>query len=209
MVPAKLPVAREPAGGDLVQPVRVVPVRREARPSIPQRPAHARRRSARLLSPVPSAPTAPRRPLHRVLARQRSRPEQTQRQIIHHQGGVAVAVQLGSRVKVIDQVPQPIGEAHPQQVRSWPNDPLATPQPPLSGPTRFSAGTRTSLKNTSLKSRSVAVIHEANGRRSRPGCPWNQQHADAFVLRRRWIGAHKRQQHSRRGGPRRSTLSGR
>ena len=54
-------------------------------------------------------------------------------------------------------------------VRSWPSDPLATRQPPLSGPTRFSAGTRTSVKNTSLKSRSSAAQMDGNGRRTIPG----------------------------------------
>ena len=53
--------------------------------------------------------------------------------------------------------------------RSWPSDPLATRQPPLSGPTRFSAGTRTSLKKTSLKSRSSWSHADANGRRTTPG----------------------------------------
>ena len=54
-------------------------------------------------------------------------------------------------------------------VRSWPSEPLATPQPPLSGPTRFSAGTRTSVKNTSLKSRSSTPQMDGNGRRTTPG----------------------------------------
>ena len=53
--------------------------------------------------------------------------------------------------------------------RSWPSDPFATRQPSLSGPTRFSAGTRASLKNTSLKSRSSTSHADANGLRTTPG----------------------------------------
>ena len=80
-------------------------------------------------------------------------------------------------------------------VRSWPSEPLATLQPPLSGPTRFSAGTRTSVKKTSLKSRSVSVVDA----RERPahhagGVGGNQQRADALVLRRVGIGADEGEQ---------------
>jgi hypothetical protein len=53
--------------------------------------------------------------------------------------------------------------------RSWPSDPLATAHPWFSSPTRFSAGTRTSLKNTSLKSMSSRLGAEANGRQVTPG----------------------------------------
>ena len=53
--------------------------------------------------------------------------------------------------------------------RSWPSEPLATCQPPFSGPMRFSAGTRTSLKKTSLKSTSSSSHADANGRRTTPG----------------------------------------
>ncbi len=53
-------------------------------------------------------------------------------------------------------------------VRSCPSDPLATPHPPLSGPTRFSAGTRTSVKKTSLKSRLSIPHMSANGRHTTP-----------------------------------------
>ena len=42
-------------------------------------------------------------------------------------------------------------------------------QPPLSGPTRFSFGTRTSVKNTSLKSQKSGSVSSGNGRRSTPG----------------------------------------
>lgn len=54
-------------------------------------------------------------------------------------------------------------------VRSCPSDPLATRQPSFSGPTRFSAGTRTSVKNTSLKSKSSRSDADANGLRDNPG----------------------------------------
>jgi len=53
-------------------------------------------------------------------------------------------------------------------VRSCPSEPCATRHPPFSSPTRFSRGTRTSVKNTSLKSRSSGPQIDANGRRTTP-----------------------------------------
>ena len=53
--------------------------------------------------------------------------------------------------------------------RSWPSEPVATRQPWWSSPIRFSAGTSTSSKNTSLKSRSSGPTIDPNGRRVSPG----------------------------------------
>ncbi|CNG99657.1 Uncharacterised protein [Mycobacterium tuberculosis] len=53
--------------------------------------------------------------------------------------------------------------------RSWPNDPVATRHPAFNSPTRFSTGTRASVKNTSLKSTSSWSDTDANGRRTTPG----------------------------------------
>ena len=89
--------------------------------------------------------------------------------------------------------------------RSWPSDPLATRQPSLSGPTRFSAGTRASLKNTSLKSRSSGRRPTRTACAPRPGSVGrDHQRADALVLGGVRVGAHERQQHVgvvRAGGP--------
>ena len=46
---------------------------------------------------------------------------------------------------------------------------MATRQPWFSSPTRFSAGTRASVKKTSLKSTSSLSHIDANGRRTTPG----------------------------------------
>src|SRR5260370_1586276 len=53
--------------------------------------------------------------------------------------------------------------------RSCASDPCVIGQPPLSGPMRFSLGTRTSVKNTSLKSQNSLSESSGNGRRSTPG----------------------------------------
>ena len=53
--------------------------------------------------------------------------------------------------------------------RSWLSVVVATCHPALSGPSRASAGTRTSLKNTSAKS--AAPLRVTSGRASMPGNP--------------------------------------
>ncbi len=53
--------------------------------------------------------------------------------------------------------------------RSWASDPPATDHPWCSSPTRFSAGTITSVKKTSLKSAWSRSVSSAMGRVSMPG----------------------------------------
>ena len=111
--------------------------------------------------------------------------------------GVLVALQrvraAGSRRCMLS-----IRSAKPSHiiVRSWPSEPLATPQPPLSGPTRFSAGTRDVGEEDLVE---VQVLLHRTCRRTagrpRPGSVGrDDQHADALVLGRVGVGAHEGQQ---------------
>ena len=91
--------------------------------------------------------------------------------------------------------------------RSWPSEPVATRHPPLSSPTKFSAGTRTSVKNTSLKSTSSLSHTDANGRRTTPGVSVginNTLMPLCFGIV--GIGPHERQQHISVVGARRPHL---
>ena len=91
--------------------------------------------------------------------------------------------------------------------RSWPSDPLATCQPPFSGPTRFSAGTRTSLKKTSLKSTSPSIAHRGERPPHHAGqIGRDHQHADALVLGGIGISANESQEHIGVVGARRPHL---
>ena len=102
-------------------------------------------------------------------AGQRRRAEQAKRLVVHDQRGVPVPVQLAGGRKSSTSSSRRSAKLSHNMFRSWPSEPLATRQPSFNGPTRFSAGTRTSLKNTSLKSRSSASHTDANGRRTTPG----------------------------------------
>ena len=74
------------------------------------------------------------------------------------------------------------------ETRSLPRVTLASSQPPCSGPTRWSAGIRTSLKKTSLKAWSPVM--SMRGRISMPGRVHRADEVgDAHVLGRRRVGA--------------------
>ena len=76
--------------------------------------------------------------------------------------------------------------------RSCASDPPATDQPWCSSPTRFSTGTSTSVKKTSLKSACSLSVSSARGRVSMPGVRHvDDEHADAGVLGGVGIGAHE------------------
>ena len=75
--------------------------------------------------------------------------------------------------------------------RSWRSDPWLTVQPLLSSPSRFSSGTSTSVKNTSLKSTWCGSVSSGRGRQVMPGrAHVDDEHADAAVLGRLGVGAH-------------------
>ena len=68
---------------------------------------------------------------------------------------------------------------------------LATRQPACSGPMRFSTGTATSSRNTSLNSRSPVIWR--SGRTSTPArVHRDRQHRDSLVRRGARIGSHQR-----------------
>ena len=170
-------VALDPAGRQVVQVVGRIRRRGGRMPQTVdtrRMTAPARRRRARPRSRAPSAPRSPScrprrgRPARRPPSPAAAAPDGPSAAWRSGRGparsaGRKSSTRLCSRSANCIHI----------MVRSWPSAPLATRQPPLSGPTRFSLGTRTSVKNTSLKSRSSLLAHG----RERPahqarGCRW-------------------------------------
>ena len=76
--------------------------------------------------------------------------------------------------------------------RSWASEPVEIDQPWFSVPTRWSRGTTTSSKNTSLKSTWSDRLSSGNGRtRDARRLHVDDHDADAAVLRRVGVGAHE------------------
>ena len=118
-------------------------------------------------------------------AGQRRRTQQAQGLIVHHQGGVVVPVESGCGMNVAAPG-RAAGRRNPS--RAWcARGPAIRWQPAnrrSSSPSRFSAGTLASVKNTSLKSRWSMVVHVGE----RPaldagGVRGDDQDADALVFR--------------------------
>ena len=73
--------------------------------------------------------------------------------------------------------------------RSWASEPCVMRHPSFSSPTRFSAGTSTSVKNTSAKS-ALPVMWVQRPDLDAGRVHVDDQHRDALVLRRARVGAH-------------------
>ncbi len=119
---------------------------------------------------------------------------------VHQQRGVPLVIQRTGRAEVRRSVlSSRSAKLEPQHVPLVAERAVgAHRQPPLSSPTRFSAGTRTSVEEDLVE---VQVVGAAD-RPERPArdarqIGRDQQHADAPVLGRIRVGAHEGQQHVR------------